>query len=244
MLNQMLLGRAGEWLTWKQIKDNGGNVKKGAKAGMVVFVKQTAFKKEVENENGEKEERICTYPLLKYYNVFHIDDCEGIESKAKEIEPKEHEPVEECENIINGYVEREDGLTFQNDKPSGQAYYSPSNDLVVVPKINQYEIVEEYYSTTFHELTHSTMKKSRCDREEDNKMAAFGSKDYSREELVAELGAAMLCTYTGLDSEKAFKNSVAYLKGWLKALKSDNKMIVWASSRAEKAARYIIGENK
>ena len=135
-------------------------------------------------------------------------------------------------------------MTFQNDKPSGKAYYSPSKDLVVVPKINQYEIVEEYYSTTFHELTHSTMKKSRCDREEDNKMAAFGSKDYSREELVAELGAAMLCTYTGLDSEKAFKNSVAYLKGWLKALKSDNKMIVWASSRAEKAARYIIGENK
>ena len=244
MLNQMLLGRAGEWMTWKQIKDNGGKLKKGAKAGMVVFFKQTAFKKEVENENGEKEERICTYPLLKYYNVFHIDDCEGIESKVKEIEPKEHEPIEECENIINGYVEREDGLTFQNDKPSGQAYYSPSKDLVVVPKINQYEIVEEYYSTTFHELTHSTMKKSRCDREEDNKMAAFGSKDYSREELVAELGAAMLCTYTGLDSEKAFKNSVAYLKGWLKALKNDNKMIVWASSRAEKAARYIIGENK
>ena len=74
-------------------------------------------------------------------------------------------------------------------------------------------------------------------------MAAFGSKNYSREELVAELGAAMLCTMTSLDSDKAFKNSVAYIQSWLKALKNDNKMIVWAASRAEKAARYIMGED-
>ena len=87
------------------------------------------------------------------------------------------------------------------------------------------------------------MTASRCNRKQDMKMAAFGSKDYPREELVAELGAAMLCTVCNLDSDKAFKNSVAYIQGWLRALKNDNKMIVWASSRAEKAARYIMGEN-
>jgi antirestriction protein ArdC len=74
------------------------------------------------------------------------------------------------------------------------------------------------------------------------KQAAFGSKDYSREELVAELGAAMLCTVTNIDSSKAFRNSVAYIQGWLRALKNDNKMIVWAASRAEKAAKYIMND--
>ena len=74
------------------------------------------------------------------------------------------------------------------------------------------------------------------------KTAAFGKEDYSREELVAEIGGAMLCTVTGLDCDKAFKNSVAYIQGWLGALKNDNKAIVWAASRAEKAAKYIMGE--
>ena len=78
----------------------------------------------------------------------------------------------------------------------------------------------------------------------ENALAAFGSKNYSREELVAELGSAMLCTVAGLNSDKAFKNSVAYIQGWLKALANDNKMIVWAASRAEKAARYILGEGE
>ena len=76
----------------------------------------------------------------------------------------------------------------------------------------------------------------------ENKNAAYGSADYSREELVAELGSAMLCTIAELSSEKTFKNSVAYIQGWLHALANDNKMIVWAASRAEKAARYILGE--
>ena len=86
------------------------------------------------------------------------------------------------------------------------------------------------------------MPESRCNRKSEQKLAAFGSEDYSREELVAEIGSAMLCNNVGIDCEKAFKNSVAYIQGWLKKLKDDNRMIVWAASRAEKAARYILGE--
>ena len=114
--------------------------------------------------------------------------------------------------------------------------------MVVVPKMSQYELIEEYYSTTFHELTHSTGHESRCNRKAETKNSHFGNKSYSREELVAELGSAMLCHFAGIDSDKAFKNSVAYIQSWLKALKNDNKMIVWASSRAEKASKYILGE--
>lgn len=243
-LNQILLGKSGEWLTWKQIKDCGGKLNKGAKAGTVVFYSPYKVTEEKVKDNGTVEKVDRLIPILKWYHVFHIDDCTGIESKlgSTQEDIKTLQPVEAAEAIVNWYVNSEDAPKFHNDNPSGQAYYVPSTDTVVVPMINQYDIVEEYYSTTFHELTHSTMKKSRCNRVSENSLAAFGSENYSREELVAEMGAAMLCTMAGLDSDKAFNNSVAYLQGWAKKFHDDNKMIVWAASRAEKAARYIMGE--
>ena len=246
VLNQWLLGRDGEWLTFKQVHDCGGRIKNGAKAGMVVFYTQQQHKVtvEVENEDGVKEqqERTKSIPVLRYYNVFHIDDCEGIESKIQEEVKNDVEPIELAEKVVCEYVSREKELTFRNDSVTDKAYYSMVGDNVVVPMISQYDVVEEYYSTTFHELVHSTMKESRCNRKAENKMAAFGSADYSREELVAETGSAMLCTKVGIDCDKAFNNSVAYIQSWLNALKNDNKMIVWAASRAEKAAKYIMGE--
>ena len=249
MLNQMLLGREGEYLTFKQIKERGGSIKKGAKAGVVVFFTTTTYtKREEVQEDGSTETvnvvKEHLMPVLKYYNVFHIDDCEGIESKIKVEEdagPK-ISPIESAEKVLNGYVEREKELQFRNNIPTDRAYYSPTLDLISVPMLSQYEIAEEYYSTTFHEAIHSTMPENRCNRKSEQKLAAFGSEDYSREELVAEIGSAMLCNNVGIDCEKAFKNSVAYIQGWLKKLKNDNRMIVWAASRAEKAAKYILGE--
>ena len=247
-LNQMLLGKEGEWLTFKQVKSLGGYVKKGAKAGMVVFfTTMTAYKKkEVDEEGNEIEVEIThshSVPVLKYYHVFHIEDCEGIESKIKVSEPADNlQPIDRAEKVINGYLTREKNLKFQNDKPTDRAYYSPALDLVSVPMLSQYQIVEEYYSTTFHELVHSTMPEYRCNRKGDEyKIAAFGGEDYSKEELVAELGSAMLCNAIGIDNEKAFNNSVSYIQGWLSKLKNNNNFIVWASARAEKAAKYIMG---
>ena len=248
LINQMLLGREGEYLTFNQVKERGGNIKKGAKSGVVVYFSNvTLRKREEKTEDGEtktvkvKEERLV--PILRYYNVFHIDDCEGIESKIKVEEqtgPK-ISPIESAEKVINDYVQREKSLTFRNNVPTDKAYYSPGSDLVSVPMLSQYDIAEEYYSTTFHELTHSTMPESRCNRKAEQKLAAFGSEDYSLEELVAGIGSAMLCSSVKIDCDKAFNNSVAYIQGWLRKLKNDNKMIVWASSRAEKAAKYILG---
>lgn len=246
VLNQWLLGRDGEWLTFKQVQQCGGRIKNGAKAGMVVFYTQQQYKVmvNVEDEEGNvhEEERAKVKPVLRAYNVFHISDCEGIESKIQEGVKNDVEPIEQAEKVISEYVSREKELTFRNDSVTDKAYYSMVGDTVVVPMISQYDVVEEYYSTTFHELVHSTMKESRCNRKSENKMAAFGSDDYSREELVAETGSAMLCTKVGLDCDKAFRNSVAYIQGWLKQLKNDNRMVVWAASRAEKAAKYIMGE--
>lgn len=242
MLNQMLLIKEGEYLTYKQITALGGKLKKGAKAGMVVFYQPQIITQTTTDADGNEKEEQIQVPLLKYYNVFHLDDVEGIESKIKVQEVPAVKAIESAEKIITDYVARETHLKFQNDKPSDRAYYSHSADCVVVPMLSQYQIPEEYYSTTFHELTHSTLHETRLNRKSDCKFAAFGSAEYSREELVAEMGAAMLCAVAKLDCDKAFKNSVAYIQSWLRALKNDKKMIVWASSRAEKAAKYILNK--
>lgn len=243
VLNQWLLGEPGEYLSFKQVKERGGSVKKGAKARMCVFFTKAEYKSK-DPKTGE--EKVECYPLLRFYNVFHIKDTEGIKSKLPVADAKPEIPagpaaVESAEAVIAAYLAREAGLRFQNDRVSGKAYYSPSEDMVVVPMLAQYDSAAEYYSTAFHELTHSTLKGSRCDREGENARAFFGNHEYSREELVAEMGAAMLCSNSGVESDRAFRNSVAYLQGWMQALKNDPKMIVWAASRAEKAARYIIG---
>lgn len=240
-LNQLLLGRPGEWLTFNQIKKMGGKIKKGAKSGIVTFVKRYVKKgKNEATEEGEEVKDGIGF-VLRYYNVFHIDDCEGIQSKMSAEKPKcELEPVEMADRVANEYVDREDTLKLEV-KVSNGAYYSPAQDLVVVPQLDQYDIVEEFYSTLFHELVHSTGVSKRCDRGLGTSVASKRSEDYSREELVAEIGSAMICNQLGIDSEKAFKNSVAYLQGWLRELQNDNKMIVWAASKAEKAVKYIRG---
>lgn len=238
-LNQWLLGEPGEYLTFKQIQDLGGSIQKGEKAKFVVFYTHAEYKRRDEKTG---EEIIETYPILRYYNVWHLSQTTGIPTKigtkAKE-EVEAPATDEKAEGIIAGYLARETGLRFQNDKPSDKAYYSPSADKVVVPMLAQFTSLAEYYSTTFHELTHSTSKKERCDRVTGH---IFGDADYSREELVAEMGSAMLCSVAGVDTEKSLTNSAGYIQGWMKSLKKDPKMIVWATAKAEKAARYILGE--
>lgn len=236
-LNQMLLGRPGEWLTFRQINEAGGKLKKGAKAGMVTFFK-TYKRNDKENEDGDGNAEEKLGFVLRYYNVFHIDDCEGIKSKIAE-KPQRPvlEPIEHADKVAHEYVDREDTLKLEV-KLSNNAYYSHATDTVVVPAIEQYEDIEEFYSTLFHELVHSTGASKRLDRGL-IKATSKSSEEYSREELVAEIGSAMMCCQLGIDSEKAFKNSVAYVQGWLRELKNDVRMVVWASSRAEKAVKYI-----
>ena len=237
LLNQMLL-RPGEYLTFEECKREGGKVKKGEKGNFVV---SWAKIKKVETDE-EGNERTTIIPRLKYYYVFEVSQCEGIERNCTE-EPKTYgnTPVESAENIITAYIERETVTFTATD--SNRAYYSPSEDAVIVPDLKYFEAVEEYYSTSFHELTHSTMHQDRCNRAEERKgkKVAFGSEEYSKEELVAEIGAATLVNMIGLESDKSFKNSVSYIQSWIGKLKNDKNLIVSASSRAEKAVNYILG---
>lgn len=236
LLNQMLLEHQDGYLTFKQVGELGGKVNKGAKSEFVVFWKIMQKDDPNKKDADGKPEKV-TIPILRYYNVFWIGDT-NIERKDLEI--VEHNPITEAEDIISEYVAREASLKFINDKPSNQAYYAPASDTVVVPMLTQFANAEEYYSTAFHELTHSTGAKHRLNRLAEGRAAAFGGEEYNKEELVAELGAAMLVNHCGIETEKSFKNSAGYVQGWLKALNNDQRLIVSAASKAEKAVEYIM----
>jgi antirestriction protein ArdC len=237
LVNQCLLNHTGEYATYKQWAELGGQVRKDEKSEIVVFWK--VLNVEDETEDGEKT--VKHIPLLKYINVFHISQVDGVEP-LKQAELKHNDPIEEGEKILNDYWKREN-IKVEHSI-SDKAYYSPSSDLIHLPILEQFKNANEYYSTAFHESVHSTMAESRCNREAElkGKIAAFGSEDYSKEELVAELGAASLMNVVGMETPKTFKNSSAYIQNWLHVLKNDVKFIVSASSRAEKAVKYILGE--
>lgn len=253
ILNQMLLDfKPGHYATYQQITKLGGKVKKGEKSQIIAG--WIYSKEERKDANGniitDEETGEILYKdtfALRYYNVFNVEEqTTGINTddvvEVPEDEVTTIQPVEAAENIINNYINKS-GVKFTRDKASNRAYYSPALDEVVVPHIAQFSEVAEYYSTTFHELTHSTMKVDRCNREENRKgkNVAFGSEEYSKEELVAELGAGALVNICGLETESSFNNSASYIEGWSKKLKEQPKMIVYASAQAQKALDYILG---
>lgn len=237
LLNQMLLGRPGEWLTFKQAQAEGGMVRKGEKGRPVVFWKQIEIEEE---KDGKKEKKLV--PVLRYYTVFHIDQTEGVKAKyAPPAAPAPVSPLLEAEAVIEAYKAKSPALRIDREKPSDRAYYSPALDYVCVPQLSQYSRPEEFYSTLFHELVHSTGHASRLDRFKGSAAAAaFGSEEYSKEELTAEIGAATLCSHCGIETPESFKNSAAYIQSWLKALRNDPQMIIAAAGRAEKAAAFIL----
>ena len=242
-INALLLGSTSfaspYWLTFNQVQQLKGRVKKGAKSELVIFWK--FFDKQKETDDAESSERPTKRrpPLLRYYRVFNVEQTEGLE---KHLPPPPEErpftPIERAARIIEAMPQRP---PIRHDEPS--AYYAPARDYVNLPRPEMFEMPENYYAVSFHELTHATGHESRLNRAgvAGSRLAAFGSADYSREELVAEMGSAFLCAKAGIES--TLDNSAAYLKGWLEALKGDARLIVTAASAAQRAADFILGQN-
>ena len=232
LLNQLLLQKPGEYVTFKQAVEEGHPVKKGEKASAVFFFK---FIDAEDKETGEKKQ----IPLLKYYSVFHISQCDGMQPRfAISVSNSSLQPDTRAEQIVNDYAQRS-GVTIRREH-SGKAYYSPAQDTIVVPEISQFDELPEFYSTLFHEAVHSTGHPKRLNRITDT--APFGSESYSKEELVAELGAAYLVNAAGLEVSSSLQNSAAYIQGWLSALQNDKRFIVSAAGKAEHAVRMILGD--
>jgi len=239
LLNQMMLGEPGEYITFKQCQAEGGKIRKGAKSRMVVFWKP--LQRGVKDKDGnpkmtaDGKPMMETIPYLQYYNVFRINDCEDI--KPKHPLPEGAEVHADAQQILDGYVARSGVRLIHQEQDS--AFYQPSSDRIVLPLRKQFKSTSEYYATAFHEATHSTGHPSRLNRLD--KQAHFGNEEYSKEELVAEIGSATLVAKAGLETERTFDNSVAYVQSWLKALKNDKRMIVSAAGKAEKAVNMILG---
>ena len=218
------------WLSYKQVKDMGGEVKKGEKSCPIMYYKML----EKKDASGEVED---TFPLLRYYRVFNLDQTEGIEiPESDEVELIDHTPKEVIDLKVMEYLV--DGPKLEEEL-GDRAYYDGIRDLVMLPELGQFKSIEEYYGTLFHELAHSTGHKTRLKRFGDGPVF-FGNTEYAKEELVAELSACFSLSHFGL-TDRVIKNSKAYIKGWLKALKSNPKWIVEASSKAQKATEFVLG---
>ena len=246
-LNQILLGRPGEYVTFGATVAEGGRVKKGAKAKAVYFWSVPKNDKEdEEDEEDGKDGKLLKKrpPMMRKFNVFHLDDTEGLEPKTaieKELRNNEGVDVDErAEEVWRKYCEREN-LNFEVDKLSATAVYSPMLDRILVPSRKQFKSEAEYYSTLFHELVHSTGHEKRLKRN------TFGygtdEKARAREELVAEIGASVLCKYVGVDSEGQFQNNVAYIERWKSFLEEEKGAFIYAACRAQKAVDFILGKS-
>lgn len=219
------------WGTFHQVTKQHGKVRKGEKSTLVVFWKQAEAR---DKESGEE----ITIPVLRHYNVFNAQQCEGIVAPDQEIGDLPVEPfcpIEEAQRIVDGY-----GNPPGIEHLGGSASYSPKRDRVRIATPERFETRESYYSTLFHELAHSTGHSSRLNRGLEETLAPFGSPDYSKEELVAEFGSAFLCATAGI-SPPTIDQSAAYINGWRRQLKDDKKLVIQAAGQGQRAADRILG---
>ncbi|MBV6459405.1 MAG: DNA primase TraC [Fimbriimonadaceae bacterium] len=223
------------WLTLRQANELGGRVRPGEHSSIAVFWKRLEVEKEDENEKLEKR----SIPLLRYYPVFNAEQCVGLNLPVLD---DWHEELkarnEKAENVIQQMPNAPKIV-----EGGSLAAYFPPQDLVRVPKIQDFESPEAYYSTLFHELGHSTGHETRLNRPGVTGQVVFGSCDYSREELVAELTSAFVCAEVGIDNSN-LQNAASYIHGWLHALEGDSRAVIAASGQAQRAANYIQGNTE
>ena len=219
------------WLTFRQANELGGHVRKGAKSTPIVFWK---WLRRENAETGETEQ----FPLLRYYNVFNVAQCELPTEKVPalpSVPTTEFEPIGACEQILEGMPERP-AIYYEG----AAAYYRPLTDSVHLPKPEHFDSPEHFYGTVFHELIHATGHESRLNRHGITETPRFGTQTYSKEELVAEMGAAFLCGHAGIENN-VIDNSASYVAEWLKRLRDDKRLVVHAAAAAQKAADFILG---
>ena len=235
------------WVTFAQAKELGANVKSGEKSSEVFYwsfydkkTKQPFDEKTVsgmtkEEELKYREENVR--PVIKYYQVFNAEQCSNMPEYTKETVTPEMELEERAKQVA--LIERviENSAAPVNYNGGNRAFYSPSTDSIHLPEIERFKSMQDFYATALHEIAHSTGHSSRLNRE---MSGGFGTPNYAREELRAELASVFMQIELGLSIEgKHFENHGAYLASWLKAVKNNQKDFFAAASDAEKIADYV-----
>lgn len=218
------------WMTYKQAKQLGGHVRKGAKGELVVYA-DTFTKTETDDAGREYEQNI---PFMKGYTVFNVEEIEGLPAhfyaRAEPVNP-DIERIESAERYFSAT-----GATIRHG--GDRAYYAIGSDYVQMPPFETFRDAESYYATLAHELTHWTRHPSRLDRDFGRKR--FGDEGYAREELVAELGSAFLSADLGLTPETR-EDHAAYIGSWLEVLRNDKRFIFQAARFAQAAVEHLHG---
>ncbi len=224
------------FLTFRQAQELGGHVRKGEKGTPIIYwkVKEEKDSGHASKQAGEEKEHGRTFiPFV--WTVFNIDQIEGVDFALPVAAKRtDLQVITACQQVVEAYPQPGPHIGHGGT----QAYYAPVTDRVQLPELKHFVSPHAYHATLFHELIHSTGHPTRLNRFVD-KVSRFGEEDYSKEELIAEMGASFLCAFTGIQ-EAVFENSVAYLQGWVSRLKNDRTMIIQASTRAFKAASYLL----
>ena len=211
------------WMTFRQARDLGANVRKGEKGQMIVFFKTWTIGDVNATDGAEK-----TIPILRSFTLFHTSQIDRLPAKYL---PVAALPLPETERVA-----RAEKMLAQATIVYGgnDAFYRPSSDSITLPAPEQFKTAGDFFATALHELTHWTGAKTRCDRDFTGR---FGDTAYAREELVAEMGAAFLLKHAQIEGEM---QHAAYLAAWLEVLKADKRAIISAASAAQKAVDFIL----
>lgn len=262
LLNNLLLSRGGAWDSLKNWNKQGGRVRKGEKGEWIIGSWNKVYDKETKSE---VKDRVIRTEVLKragylskseveYENklystscgkkwelVFHISQIDGEAEPKREVKElkvlKGKTKSVKAEKVLKEYIQRE-GVGYTEIEGGNEAYYMPSTDEITLPSRTQFVTITEFYSTAFHEVTHSTGSAGRLDRDLINR---FGTEKYAKEELVAEMGSAYILHNLGIATNGTSKNSVAYLTCWAKKIRDDSKFFWTACASAEKACRFVLG---
>lgn len=219
------------WMTFNQCKKLKGSIRKDEHYTPIIYFKMLE----------SKEDPTKKFPMLRFYKVWNLEQVEGLDQYKEEPEPQieTFKPIEKCEKVVKGFKGKPT-IGFNG----GSAYYKPSTDEVMMPKKDLFKDEESYYATLFHELVHSTGHQKRLNREGISILHDKGKHAYSKEELVAEMGASFLCGLTGIE-QKVIDNSASYIASWIARLQSpDNqKLVIEAGSKSRVAVEHILGES-
>jgi antirestriction protein ArdC len=217
------------WLTFNQARAAGGTVRRGEKSSVVVFWKQFQT---TDRKTGEA----TTVPMMRTFNLFSVDQCDGV-SDPEVVPPPasvELRPIERASAIVDAF-EGKPAIEVGGTR----AFYRPATDTVTMPGSARFARSEDYFSVLYHEIAHSTGHPNRLNRETIATPQPFGSADYGREELVAEMAASFICAAAGI-VPATIDNQAAYIGGWLRTIRSDKRLVISAAGAAQRAAEWVM----
>ncbi len=248
LINGLLLEVPGQYATWNQIEDAGGHVRKGAKAKFVLYWGEYIPKdkkeeaKRLEEEGKDISHLKVRFP--KYYNVFNVEsDTEGLELRKAEEPAKtvaSQDPTDIADMVVRDYTVNT-GVTVKKDRTCPEASYDAVTDTVEMPEKDNFTYEEDFYATLMQQFVHSTASEDRCARKREYERIKEDNMTV-REELIAEIGSSMILAVAGMRRPETHEQIAAECQRWINAMNRDFRLIVNATSGAEKAAKYILGE--